>query len=282
VTIPTFMKILEFQYTGTVTSSHGFDQNSRGNVSELLAAAELFQCSHLVDICKNINDQQDFLNPSIGTYLNDTNGTRLMDNFFNRQIFSDVQIVLSDSTIMYAHKCLFGARGNLLQNLVDKNISQKQIVKIENVSAEAFKAFLEYIYWDHCPVQANSDSVGILGLAHRFRLSRLVTLCELYITKQVEVATEQGITNATIDVIGLLLSAQDFHAKQLEAFCFHFISMNYQPMIKRAEWSKLKGANIKYVEDNQWPPLSYLKELEKYERETGGGAGGDDDKCTVM
>jgi len=109
-----------------------------------------------------------------------------------------------------------------------------------------------------------------------------VTLCELYITKQIEVATANDITNAKIDILGLLISAQENRARQLEGFFLHFISMNYQPMKKRADWAKLKGGNLKYVEENQWPPLSYLKELENYEKSVGGGTGGDDDKCVVM
>lgn len=279
-----WLKILEFLYTGMVTNSNGFDQNSGGSVRELLASAEQYQCSHLIDICRNITEQQDFLNPSIGTYLNDTNGTRLMEYFFNRQTFSDVQFVLSDGTTFNAHKCIIGSRGTLLKSLVSdstKNSPTKPIIRIDNASKEAFTAFLEYLYWDHSPIQENSDSVGILGLAHRFRLSRLITLCELYITKQVEVATTNDITNAKIDIIGLLLSAQEFHAKQLEGFFLHFISMNFQPMKKRKEWDKLKGSNLKYVEDNQWPPISYLKELEAFEREKNGG-NTDDDKCVVM
>jgi hypothetical protein len=40
-------------------------------------------------------------------------------------------------------------------------------------------------------------------------------------------------------------------------------------MSKRKEFKKLEGNNKKYVEDNQWPPLSYLKELEAYEKSHG-------------
>jgi len=124
-----------------------------------------------------------------------------------------------------------------------------------------------------------SDSVGILALANEYGLPRLTSLCELYITKQVEIATTNDITNADIDVIGLLLGSQLYSAPQLEKFCFHFISSNYQPMKKREEFSKLIGDNLKYVEENQWPPKSYLEELDAYEKATGRGEG---DKCVVM
>jgi len=144
---------------------------------------------------------------------------------------------------------------------------------------------MEYVYWDHSPIQECPDSAGILALARKFRLTRLITLCELYITKQVEVATANGFAKATIDVISLLFAAQQSQAKQLEAFFLHFISNNYQPMKNRPEWNKLTGSNLKYVEDNQWPPVSYLKQLEKYEKEKEAmSAGGhdQDEKCVMM
>ncbi len=46
-------------------------------------------------------------------------------------------------------------------------------------------------------------------------LPRLVTLCELYITKEVETATSDGIEKADIDVVGLLHLAEQHNADQL-------------------------------------------------------------------
>jgi len=158
--------------------------------------------------------------------------------------------------------------------------STPSVVTVPDASSEAFSAFLKFIYSDHAPILECKDSVGILDLANLFGLSRLITLCELYITKQVEVATTTDITKANIDVVGLLLSSQKHNAHQLEKFCFHFISSNYQPMKKKAEWCKLKGTNLKYVEENQWPPKSYLDELEAYEK--ASGKGGAEEKCLVM
>lgn len=80
-------------------------------------------------------------------------------------------------------------------------------------------------------------------------------------------------------MIGLLHLAQRHHAPQLANFCLHFISSNYQPMKKRAEFKTLTEENLKYVEENQWPPISYLKELEIYEKSLEGRQ---PDKCIVM
>lgn len=78
---------------------------------------------------------------------------------------------------------------------------------IPNTSVECFLAFLEYLYTDHAPIE-DTDSVGIMVLADEYGQSRLVDLCELYITKEVDKTVTKRIEKADIDVIGLLLTAQ--------------------------------------------------------------------------
>jgi len=268
-----FLQVLEFLYTGIISQTK--------DVGDISVAAELFHFSHLVDICKNITENNEFLNPSIGTYLNDETGARAIELFFNKSLFSDIAFRLGDGKTFHAHKSFISTRCKVLRTMFTSEFleSMKLEVLIQEASSEAFSAFLTFLYSDHSPILECQDSVGILALANEYVLPRLTTLCELYITKQVEIATTNDITNADIDVIGLLLGSQLYSAPQLEKFCFHFISSNYQPMKKREEFSKLIGDNLKYVEENQWPPKSYLEELDAYEKATGKGEG---DKCVVM
>ena len=72
---------------------------------------------------------------------------------------------------------------------------------IGGTTVECFLAFLEYLYTDHAPIET-SDSVGLMMLADRFGVARLVSLCELYITKEVERAVTNCIAHADIDVVG--------------------------------------------------------------------------------
>ena len=48
----------------------------------------------------------------------------------------------------------------------------------------------------------------IMILADRFCLPRLVTLCELYITKKVDSSIQKRVADGTSDVINLLLTSQ--------------------------------------------------------------------------
>lgn len=91
------------------------------------------------------------------------------------------------------------------------------------------------------------DYYKILVLSNEYCLDRLITLCELYISKEIDRHIANGIEKADINIVGLLLDAQQHNAPQLAKFLLHFISTNYQPMTKRKEFSDLGEENIKYV-----------------------------------
>ena len=62
-------------------------------------------------------------------------------------------------------------------------------------------AFLEYLYTDHSPIE-EGDSLGVLELSNKYVMPRLMMLCELYISKEVERATTESIAKADVDVVG--------------------------------------------------------------------------------
>ena len=80
-------------------------------------------------------------------------------------------------------------------------------IKVPHADTETFLALLEYLYTDHAPID-ESDSVGILVLADEYCQKRLVNLCELYITKEIDRSVTKRIERSEVDVIGLLLNAQ--------------------------------------------------------------------------
>lgn len=60
---------------------------------------------------------------------------------------------------------------------------------------------LEYLYTDHSPIE-ETDSISVLVLANQYVLPRLMSLCELYITKLVDKACAKSIADADINIIG--------------------------------------------------------------------------------
>jgi len=266
---------VEFLYTGSATISGKND-----HLDEIMKAAKTFECDELDTICKNIINEDEYLNPSIGTWLNDTTGSLSKELFLNKKTLSDISFKVEGKTI-YSHKAILASRCAVLATMLSGGFmeSKHADIPIPDTTFECFLALIEFLYTDHAPIE-KLDAVELMILANRFGMSRLVTLCELYISKDVEVATRVDIIKADIDVIGLLLVSQTHNAPQLAAFCSHFIYSNYQLMIKRPEWKSIEGENRKFMDEHQWPPVSYLKELEIYEKATGGKS--DDKQCAIM
>jgi len=275
---PVFRAVLEFIYTGVIAKPE------KEKLSDIIRAGEDLGLDFLCSFCKNIQDGEDYLNPSIGTYVNDeVTAKNLIELFYNKSTYSDLTVEAEGKKIL-CHKAIVGIRCDVLKMMISNSSfieGKSGLVHLEDTTYQAVRAFLMYLYSAHCPIQESEDSVGILALAHQFNISRLITLCELYISKQIEVATTNGIEKAEIDIIGLLLIAQQYNASQLEAFLLHYISNNYGPMSKRPEWDLIEGKNKEYIEKHRWPPLKYLDDLEAYEKEVRQQEGGDE-KCVVM
>ncbi|KAK3749892.1 hypothetical protein QZH41_005808 [Actinostola sp. cb2023] len=136
--------------------------------------------------------------------------------------------------------------------------------EIKDTNLDSFLAILEYLYTDHAPIE-ELDPVDIMVLADRFCLPRLVTLCELYIAKNVDRMIQKKVTDAVEYVVNLLLLSQAHNANQLSDWCLHFIATNYSVFESSSVFSLLQDGNKQYVEEHRWPPLSYLRELEQYQ-----------------
>ncbi|KAH3743763.1 rac gtpase [Pelomyxa schiedti] len=276
VTRPAMERLIEFWYTGLpgIPTSAAADPV----VQQLTTAATAFGSEHLGTICKNIEEGRDMLNPSIGTWLNDETGKEAKALFLGHETMADGAFLVQGKTVP-VHKSFLKARCSVLASLLKGDSP----TEIENVSAQSFLAVLEFIYTDHAPIdtECDTDRCEVLHLAHNLKLPRLITLAELYSSKAVEVATRESVSQCKMPICALLEAAQDADAQQLVKFMQHFCCTNYGPISQRSDFAKLSSANKHYIDENQWPPKSYLKEVEDYEKLVAG-AGGKKDNCSVM
>jgi len=268
-----FLRVLEFWYTGLAIISDKTDF-----VRDTIDAAKLYECEELNTICENVISDSTDLNPSIGTWLNDLTGEKAKILFLNKELFADVVFDV-EGTKVYGHRAFVTSRCEVFRARLTGGFSDgknNKPVVVSDTPVDNFLALLEYIYTDHSPIE-EGDSMGILSLANEYCIERLISLCELYISKEIDRAIANGIEKADINIIGLLLNAQQCNAPQLSKFILHFIASNYQPMKKRKEFADLKDENLKYIEEHQWPPVDYLNALAEYEKATGKS-----DNCSLM
>tara|TARA_R110002050_G_scaffold53365_3_gene121419 strand:+ start:36 stop:1868 length:1833 start_codon:yes stop_codon:yes gene_type:complete len=265
-----FKRVLEFLYTGMCKIVSKADM-----VEETREVADLFQCEELGTICANVLEDNEFLNPSIGTYLNDLWGEKAREMFENKSLLADIIFEVGKSKEkIYGHAAIVSVRCRELAKKIPKNISPPNssiplpVVRVKSVNARLFLVIMRWLYSEHTPIE-ETGTVDVLKTAAHFRLRRLVTLCELYASKEVERKTANDIIKADISIVDILEIANASDAKQLRDFCRHFLCVNNQVYRKREDWEKMSSADAKYVDANQWPPKSYFKQLEEYEAMMG-------------
>ncbi|XP_064402041.1 rho-related protein racA-like isoform X2 [Halichondria panicea] len=242
-------RALTFLYTGVVEldkESEGFDETIK--ISQLLNLPELEL------MCENARKGEEFLNQKIITWLNDRHASVTKQLFLNKGLFSDV-CFLVEGVVVPAHRLVLTTRCEVMSAMLSGAFQESAAneISIPDIPLDTFVSFLEYLYTDHAPIE-EGDSMGILELANRYVMSRLMSLCELYISKHVERATKDSISKANVDIIGILLSSQLHNASQLSTWCLHFISSNYADFEENEQFLQLDQDNLSYVEEHRWPP----------------------------
>ena len=101
-------RCLQFLYTGYVKVEKDSDF-----LEETVAIARLFNLPELELICSNAKAESEFLNPSIGTWLNDRNGAIAKDLFLNKPLLSDVVFVVEGQSI-FCHRIVLATRCEVL------------------------------------------------------------------------------------------------------------------------------------------------------------------------
>ncbi|KJE97108.1 rho GTPase [Capsaspora owczarzaki ATCC 30864] len=264
VSAPVMLKVLEFLYTGLAS----FDDKN-DHVRETSTASSLFDLGELSTICQNVLEDDQELNPSIGTWLNDQTGQVMNQLFLNNKLLADAQFQFADGRTMYVHKAMLAARCPLLDVLGhDSNPTALQTIRLyeQEEVLDVLRPFMEFLYSDHATIDTRTaNPATLLIIADRYEVKRLVTYCELHVSKAIERETASRVAKAEIDVIGLMGVARKCDAEQLVAFCKHFICTNYSAMCKRPEYRLLDAGTRTYLYNQQWPPLSYLAQVEEYE-----------------
>lgn len=282
-----FLYVMEYLYTGmaSVTKSHYI-------LPKLKELATSFECDMLVSICDNLEQDMDFLNPSIETFRMDAAASQVKRMYLpsgqqSSSLFSDctIQLVYTDemglnarsnssasstrkrTLNLPAHRILLESRCEFLAAMFKGQFIEAQTMVGEiEMHPDSFMPLLEFVYTDHAPIEGG-DCIGILAAADQYRLPRLVSLSELWVSKMIERATQKDVAKASINISDVLDLANSHNASQLKVWFLDWCSANYVPLTKRSDFNELEGDDKDYIVAHQYPPLSYLAEVEQYEKD---------------
>jgi transcription termination factor NusB len=286
---------VEFLYSGTI---EGLQNTNQGLLQDLRQLAQMSEdLSYLVDYVNNVRDDLTELNPSIGTFLNDRTADRMKERLIDLQApppYYDVELRhATTGDVFYGHRAIIAARCDVLAS----RIAQGRL-QIDN-DPRIFKMIMEYIYTEHVHCMPTIATVAnaavlldLLSVASRYGLSRLVNLCELYLSKTVETATAQSIQHCELDLVQVLLVADDARANQLVDFILHWFCTNYEAVSKRRDLiDRLTPRHQHHLETNKWPPQEYFDRIEQYQRDheawaarqgASSASGTSDGKCVLQ
>jgi len=83
-----------YLHVGVVSNMDDLTDEDR---SDLIDVSKLFGCQYSETVCMNVLNDEEFLNPSIGTFLNDEMGHFMKQNFLNSSTFADIIFTVEGS-----------------------------------------------------------------------------------------------------------------------------------------------------------------------------------------
>ncbi|XP_076091578.1 rho-related protein racA-like isoform X1 [Mytilus galloprovincialis] len=260
----TFKQLLTFLYTGDLGTIQ--ETNKTEQLTELRRAADTFKLPYLHDICLNIENDEEFLNESIAEYLNRETGKKMKELYFNQTTDCDIKFevegehITASTVVLYCRCPVFADM--LSMESENENVESPEI-QLPDTHLCSFLALLEFLYTDHAPI-CDVNGTGLLLIADKYGISKLVNYCEIYIINMLDKLTKSSSDYAAQDIIDALLTAQAYNAVQLTRWCLHHISTNYDKFQNTEQFPQLSDQTKKHIETNRWPPLSYLQDFERF------------------
>ncbi|XP_070801615.1 rho-related BTB domain-containing protein 1 [Pituophis catenifer annectens] len=255
-----FKTVLQFLYTGQL------DENER-DLTRVAQIAEILEVFDLRMMVENITNKEAFMNQEITKAFHVRKANRIKECLC-KETFSDVTFVLEDGKIN-AHKPLLICSCEWMSAMFGGSFveSSNSEVVLPNITKTSMQAVLDYLYTKQLSCSQDLDPLELIALANRFCLPHLAALAEQH---TVQALTRTAMSGVCIDgeVLCVLEIAQFHNAKQLAAWCLHYICTNYNSVCSkfRKEIKMKSPDNQEYFEKHRWPPIWYLKEEDHFQR----------------
>lgn len=265
--------VLKFMYTGELDLS---DASEEKHLNAVLDVARIFQVESLVDLLK---DDDDMSTHGCAEKWKKDFVLRNQHLFCNKSRFSDVSFEV-DNQILRAHMPVLISRCDFMAAMLSGKFQEsgQSQISLPSVTLDGFVGFLEYLYTDELNFD-DHDPIEVLKVANQFCVSRLVTLCEVWLEQKMEIAlwNSKKKSDRAVELVDLIVTAQTHNALQLVSKYLYYIAINFEDFRKKKELHYLSTDNLMLIEQQRWPPPCYLTELQAY-RKTHGK----DSSCCIM
>ena len=186
-----------------------------------------------------------------------------------QSLFADVLFRLDDGALP-AHKPILMARCDMMRAMFthDEFVeTSARVVKFPGVSCLTFQQLLFYLYTDRAPRVNAKTCLGVLELANRLCLPRLMSLVEEAVAGQLALTGAEEEAEAAEDALMILQASQVHNADQLADWCLGFLSQNYNHICRRHPkvLRNLHPENQAWLNVHRWPPVWYLKDHDFYQ-----------------
>ncbi|NXQ09975.1 RHBT2 protein, partial [Peucedramus taeniatus] len=252
--------VLEYLYTGELERPHG-DLRQVGAVAELL---EVFDLRMMV---ANELNQESFMNQEITKAFHVRRANRVKE-CLAKGVFADVVFRVDDGAVP-AHKPLLIAGCDWMRAMFRGGFRESYAaeVSLPGTNCACLRAVLDFLYTGVFTPTPDLDAMELLILTDRLCLPRLQALTEQYAVDELLRAFMQRV-EIDEQVIIYLEMTQFHNARQLAAWCLHYICTNYNRVCRRfpREMKFMSPENQAHFERHRWPPVWYLKEEDLYLR----------------
>ncbi|XP_075439260.1 rho-related BTB domain-containing protein 2-like isoform X3 [Ascaphus truei] len=217
--------VLEYLYTGHL------DQG-RADLMQVATIAEALEVFDLRMMVSNVLNKEGFMNQEITKAFHVRRSNRIKE-CLSRGVFSDVVFRVDDGLVP-AHKPLLISSCDWMVAMFRGSFRESftQEVSLPGTSCSCLRAVLEYLYLGQVCPAPGLDSMELLVLTNRLCVTHLQALTEQHAVDELLASYVQGV-DIDGQVLFYLEMAQLHNAKQLAAWCLHYICTNYNSVCRK-------------------------------------------------
>ncbi|CAL1530915.1 unnamed protein product [Lymnaea stagnalis] len=251
-----FSAVVEYLYTGLL-HSHEVEFHEVKRTAELLEA-------NLMTVIDNILKDQSFLNIEVNKTFHEKRIRKLRDLALQKDYLEDISFKV-DNGVVSAHKALLMARCEMMYAMFSSDFieSASELIPFPGITVRTFKALQEYLYTGESPCMDKIDCTMLIEVANRLCLPQLVNMVEASVVKELLTYDRDEMLQ---DAIMLIEPSELYNAEQLSKFCQYTLSVNFNEVISKHQklFHQLPTEKQEQIEQMQWPPVWYLKEVEQF------------------